>query len=178
LRCCLMTLRKYRGTERLEMDGLDHAVGEGAVGDLLKRRLVEFSVDDIRPAGSHGADGDAHVADGHFGAGGDGVHDAGFQMDFDAAGGLRCWAVAMNDFGGFDQRIREKLASDAADGGEIGIGVEEKNTGGLDGIDRFAEVADLVEDGLAERIGIAAGANVDAVNHVCKDSKGNGGGFK
>src|SRR4051812_36617605 len=93
------------------MHGFDDAVGQDAGGDALELFAGEFSGDQVGAAGADFFYIDAHVADGHFGGGGYGVHDAGFEVDFDSAVAVVVGRFA-DDLGGFDDGVGEEVVGD------------------------------------------------------------------
>ena len=180
------------GDEGLEIDALDHAVGEHASGDAVELFARNLALDRVRPPGAHLADGQPHVADRHLRRSGDRVHHAGLEVDFDAALASGCAArgftvpvavavgIAVVGRGArrhqlrlLHHRVGQQLARDARHLVGVGVGVDQKDPAGLDPPHVRPELGDLVAQRLPHGIHSgfpAAGgrrrAHVDAVNHA------------
>ena len=85
------------------------------------------------------------IGDGHFAGGGDGVHDAGLEMDFDGARAFGGVAGLGADAEGFGDGVDEDFAGDAFEvfGGENVAGALEQEDA------RGADIGDFVDSQLA-----------------------------
>jgi hypothetical protein len=158
------------GDEGVEVDRFDDAIGEDAAGDAGEFRLIDFAIDDEGAAGADFADRQAHVADGHLGGIGDGVHHAWLKVDFDAAFVLFAGGVlGADDDGFFNDGIGEEFLGDLGDFLGRGGGIEEEDAPSGDWADFGAHFGDFAANGFAGAIDFplgGRGAHINAIDHA------------
>jgi len=111
-------------------------------------------VNQVRTAGPHIANRQPHIADRHLRTRSDRIRHAGLEVYFDSArpGRVAVIAAPIDHLGRFDDQVRQQLRRDAQHAGGGCIGIEQENARGGDRPDVRAKLANLLPNGLANRV--------------------------